>query len=105
MDLNYEIENYENRTLFVFYTDKITFNQFSAAIDEIIQPDAKSVVETTSWTQSFIFTKDGIQIYFENFYLEKPYFSFELFPLESDNDYDFKKLKSKMDFLQRKLNN
>ncbi len=105
MSLDYEIENWGNRTLFVFYTNTITFNQFSAAIDEIIQPDAKSAIETTSWTQSFIFTKDGVQIYFENFYLENPYFSFELFPLESEDDYDFKKLKSKIDILQKKLNN
>lgn len=105
MNLDYEIENWGNRTLFVIYTNTITFNEFSVAIDEIIQPDAKSVAETTSWTQSFTFTKDGIQIYFENFYLKDSYFSFELFPLGNDDGYDLKKLKSKVDILQKKLNN
>lgn len=62
--MNYQVEHYSGRTVFVFYTNKITFEGFSALIDTIIQPDKKFKIETTSWTQAFSFKKDDLEIYF-----------------------------------------
>ncbi|MEO8533261.1 MAG: hypothetical protein ABI441_05905 [Flavobacterium sp.] len=93
--MNYKIEYWNNRTLFVFNINTITFDEFSQIIDEIIKPDKKSEIEITSWTEGFSFIKEEIEIYFEHFYnSSEPYFSFELLPRENTNDYDLLELKS-----------
>ena len=97
--MKYEIENWNNRTVFIFRECLKTFEEFSAIIDEIIKPDFKEKVQITSWTESFRFTKDGIEIYFENFYDSDPSYSFELFPLGSYNESSLTKLKQMMDNL------
>lgn len=92
--MNYKIENWNNRTVFIFYTNKITFDEFSKIIDEVIQPDLKCEEEITSWTQSFSFQKDNLEIYFEYFYNSDQYFSFELLPLKNNSKEELSKLKS-----------
>lgn len=92
--MNYKIENWNDRTMFIFYTKKISFDEFSEIIDEVIKPNRKFEVEITSWTQAFSFGKDKLEIYFEHFYnSEEPYFSFELLPRGNNHKNDLLKLK------------
>lgn len=98
--MKYEIENWNNRIIFVFKDTPITFEAFSALIDIVLQPDKKTETEITSFTQSFTFFKDGIEIYFEHFYdNDSPLYTFELFPIKTYNAADFIKLKNMMDKL------
>lgn len=76
-----------------------SFQEFTEMIDEIIQPDHKSEVKLTSWTEAFIFKKDEIEIYFQNFYGNDSWFSFELYPFEKQNKSDLEKLRKLMDQL------
>ena len=97
--MKYEIEEWNNRTVFIFKNHIKTFQEFTEIIDKLIQPDHKSEVEITSWTEAFIFKKDEIEIYFQNFYGDDSWFSFELYPFEKQNKSDLKKLKNLMDQL------
>ena len=98
--MKYEIKNWDSRTVFVFGETLKTFEEFSKIIDTIIVPDSKTEVEITSWTESFTFLKDGVEIYFENFYDdENPLYSFELFPIGRHSESDFIQLKNIMNNL------
>jgi hypothetical protein len=100
--MKYEIKNWNNRTVFVFRNTLKTFEDFLKIIDAIIKPEYKGETETTSWTQSFVFLKSGIKIYFENFYDdENPFYSFELFPFGKCNESDLLKLKQMMDDISK----
>jgi len=91
--MNYQIEYWKGRTVFIFDANKLTFDQFSKIIDEVIQPDLKCEEEITSWTKSFSFQKDNLKIYFEYFYDSNQYFSFELLPLKNNSKEELSKLK------------
>lgn len=93
--MNYQIENWSDRILFVFYTNKVSFDEFSNIIDKVVQPDTKSKIEVTSWTEAFAFKKNEIDIYFEHFYYSDQFcFSFELLPLGNDCKKSLSKLES-----------
>ena len=92
--MRYKIEDWNNRTVFVFRESLMSFEEFSEIIDRMIKPDSKSKVEITSWTESFTFIKNGIEIYFEYFYDDdSPFYSFELFPIGLKNEVSLEKLR------------
>ena len=102
--MKYKIEKWNNRIVFVFYESGKDFEEFTKIIDTMIKPDSKSQYEVTSWTESFVFIKNNIEIYFENFYDESPpLFSFELLPLGNNIESDLKKLKHMVDELSQAL--
>lgn len=92
--MNYEIEHYDGRTVFTFYTSEITFDDFTELIDKVIKPDQKFEIEITSWTQAFSFKKDNLKIYFEHFYDPDEFFSFELLPRLNNSSDDLSKLEN-----------
>nr|WP_294783695.1 hypothetical protein [uncultured Flavobacterium sp.] len=102
--MNYQVEHHSGRTVFVFYTNKITFEEFTALIDTIIQPDKKFTIETTSWTQAFSFKKDDLEIYFEHFYDSNAYFSFELLPRSKYSEVELSKLEDLVTSISRLIN-
>ncbi|MGE8340972.1 MAG: hypothetical protein ACN6OI_08055 [Flavobacterium sp.] len=92
--MNYQVEHYHGRTLFTFYTNKVTFEEVSELIDKVIQPDKKFEIEITSWTQAFSFKIDNLEIYFEHFYNGDELFSFELLPRLNNSSDDLYKLEN-----------
>ncbi|KFF11027.1 hypothetical protein IW15_17845 [Chryseobacterium soli] len=101
--MKYEVENWNARTVFVFRECLKTFEEFSEIIDRIIKPDYKSRIEITSWTESFTFTKDEMEIYFGNFYEGDAVYSFELLPFGNNDKFGFAKLKLMMDSISNLL--
>lgn len=101
--MGYNVEHRSSRTVFVFRDCLKTFEEFWEIIDKTIKPDHKSEIEITSWTEGMIFTKDGMKIYFEYFYESPSYYSFELFPLGNNDEYEINKLRILLDDIKEAI--
>lgn len=89
--MKYQIEKSQNCAVFIFENNLKKIQEFTKMIDQIIQPDHKPEIQKTSWIEAFIFEKDEIEIYFQNFYGDYSWFSFELYPFDKQNKSDLEK--------------
>ncbi|NDV93900.1 hypothetical protein D0T84_03070 [Dysgonomonas sp. 521] len=84
--MTYTQKKFNNRYIFYFEDKNLTYEEVVGAIDLTIAPDEKSEDEITSWTVSFTFRKENIEVYFEHFHSPDHYFSFELYPLGNNSE-------------------